>query len=151
VKGAATWEILMGLETKLLEIQSQFKRSPSWGWDNRYQCLLAVQTADEAENLNEQLGDIFENAWGDEAGKTEYPPEIQKLLGIFEGLRSDQTLYTIAVAGGFIYATTWPWVRSTQVSFRMGFFQPDATDEEHDATQKLLQKVYWDQVFEGQD
>ena len=139
---------MVSLESKLLEIQSKFQQSPSWGWDNRYQCLLAVLTAEEAGRFYDHLGEIFEQAWGEKFDNTDYLPEVQKLIDVFESLRPEQSLYTIQESDGLIYATTWPWARSTQVSFRMGFFQAEASSEDRAKHKNLLQRIYWEHVFD---
>jgi hypothetical protein len=104
------------------EIFGAFQGMLSWGWDGRFQTVLAEFGADNEDSVREILERHFSFTWKT-ANIEQSPDAVGMINSHLGGLREGQLLFTSDPDQGvFVFCAWWPWGDGKTISIRVAPF-----------------------------
>ena len=104
------------------ELFGAFQGILSWGWDSRFQTVLAEFGADNEDFVRETLERHFSFTW--HTGNIGQSPDTLRFVNTrLGGLREDQLFFTSEpTLEGFVFCAWWPWGDGKTISIRVSPF-----------------------------
>ena len=129
------------------ELLGAFQGMLSWGWDSRFQTVLAQFGADSEDFVRETLEGHFSFTW-----KTSNIEQSSGAVGMINshlgGLREGQLLFTSEPSQGvFIFCAWWPWGDGKTISIRVAPFYSMLSESE--MAELINQLKHWFGILES--